>query len=183
MAAMFALLSGCVPVPILHGGYHDAKVRVSGGELYYFPWPSTGAEWTHIRVFGRIYSNPRGSGPCYLEIPQKNAMLFVTGNYGYTIVHLVDLTTHKERHFPAYDSLIGADIRDPEENTEAYEKVESVTGDILVISAGDTSFHSKHFIDFKEPRFIREERDSLDHGGMYKHTVLEGGKLPGRISD
>ena len=178
MACVSASLAGCVPIPTVHGDYHDAKVRVSDGGLYYFPWPSMGPEWSHIRVFGRAYSNPRGSGPCYLEIPQNNALLFVTGDYGSTIVHLVDLKTHKERHFPAYDSLIGANIRAPEENTEAYEKVESVTGDILLISAGDSRFRSKHFIDFKEPRFIREERDSVEFGRVWKHSVLEGGKLP-----
>jgi hypothetical protein len=138
-----------------------------------------GPEWTHIRVFGRSYSNPRGSGLCYLEIPEKNALLFVTGQQGSAIVHLVDLTTHKERHFPAYDSVIGHEIGQHEDKASSYERVESVAGDVVVISAAGYHTRSKYFIDWKEPKFIREERDSLVfRSNTWKHAVFEGGKFP-----
>ncbi len=179
VACMSVLFVGCVPIPISEGSRHDEKVSVSAGGLYYFPWPAMGPEWSHIRVFGRSYSKPRGSGLCYLKIPQKNALLFVTGEHGAAVVHLVDLTTHKERHFPAYDSLIGYEICNPAEYTSHYEKVESVSGDIVVISAAGYNTRSKHVIDFKKPQFIREERDTLGfRSGIWKHSVFEGGKFP-----
>ncbi len=171
------LLGGCIPIPISEGGYHDDKVRISDGGILYFPWPSMGPEWTVYKIYGHRYSKVRGHWPCYLEIPGKNTILFVTGAHGSAVVHLVDETSHKDRCFPAYNSFIGYSIGDS--SNDRYEKVESVTGDTIIISAASSGFQktrSKYHLNLSKPCFIREERDQLEWGSdEWKHHVLEAG--------
>jgi hypothetical protein len=176
------LSSGCVPIPYTRVWYQDDKVTVT--ELG-VTWMVHGGGGTNmITVFGSHYLDVRGAGPCYLEIPGKNELLFVTGGYGKAVVHLVDLTSHKETHFPAYDSNIGKQISGEKNGKYEFERIESVTDDLLIISSAQTysadiDRHFKQFIDLKTPKFIRQEYDYYDSFDKQRHhDVYEGGKKP-----
>ncbi len=172
------LLCGCVPIPQSEVAYRDSKATVKDRDVLYFPWPTIVAERSVINVCGHSYSHVRGAGPCYLEIPGKNTILFVTGGEGSAVVHLVDMDTRKERHFRAYDSNIGKCIRpSTEAGKREYERVESAAGDTIVISAlALNKSRYKYFIDLKQPKLIREERDFLGYDGKWHHCIFEGGK-------
>jgi hypothetical protein len=113
-----------------------------------------------MTVCGAKYSEVRGWHPFYIPIPEKDSILFVTGrNYdnGQAIVHVVNLKTKTEVHFPAYDSDIGSNIRN---DGGSYERVKEISGDKLVICAGSasrTNCESQFFIDLKKPEFEKEE--------------------------
>src|SRR5262245_57236562 len=104
IAFISALHAGCVPIPVHHTMYHDPRVKITAGEIFYFPWPLFISRWSHMKVYGRHYAEVRGAEPCYLEIPQINSLLFVTGGNGKAVVHMVNINSHKEINFPAYDS-------------------------------------------------------------------------------
>jgi hypothetical protein len=176
VALVSALVSGCAPIPVSYAHYRDDKVTVTVRAVRYYPWPCQG--WTRrvIEVYGRRYSYVRGGGTrgsCCLEIPGRNELLFVTGDVGRAIVHIVDEKTHQERHFPAYDSHIGMHIgRDGRGPRVAWEKVEGLSGDLLTIntadSAGDyrgNNFVIRHYINLRESKYIREELDYYDSSG------------------
>src|ERR1035441_6195638 len=151
------LLCGCVPIPQSEVAYHDSKATVKDRDVLYFPWPTIVAERSVINVCGHSYSHVRGAGPCYLEIPGKNTIMFVTGGEGSAVVHLVDMDTRKERHSRAYDSNIGNSIRpSTEAGKRECERVESAAGDTVVISAlALNKSRYKYFIDLKEPKIGR----------------------------
>ncbi len=177
-----AWLTGCAPIPVSETEYRDANVTVTERGVLYYPWPSMVGERAVIKVYGRHYSHVRGGGPSYLEIPGKNALLFVTGPPGGAVVHIVDKTTHKESHIPAYDSDIGENIG--RGGQTGWERVETVNGDLLTISAARNEsiavgrdFRYKHFIDLKAPKFIRQEVDYFDRQDQkVRHIVDEGGR-------
>ena len=172
------LLCGCLPIPQSEVAYRDSKATVKDRDVLCFPWPTIVAEHSVLNVCGHSYSHVRGAGPCYLEIPGKNTIMFVTGGEGSAVVHLVDMDTRKERHFRAYDSGIGNSIRPSTEAGEReYERVESAVGDTVVIAAlALNKSRRKCFIDLKQPRFIREERDFLGYDGKRHRCIFEGGK-------
>ena len=136
-----------------------------------------------IHVFEKTYKNVRGWKPYHLEIPQKNSILFVTGrdyDNGQATVYIVNLKTKKALSFPAHDSHIGSNICPKDKETEqGFEKVESVTGDKLVITAGSLDTRFRYFLDLKEAKFEKEEAEFLDaSNGTTNRFVYINGKRP-----
>ena len=176
-----ALLGGCVAVPSSKVAYHDDKVTVTGHTVFIYPWFSDTYSYSVLSAFGQDYPDVRGSLPCYIEIPERNSILFVTGKEGHAVVHIVDLQTKKERSCPAYDSEIGTCILPKDQVTDtSYEKVESITEDTLVLSAATYKRRFKHQIDLKQPRYIRQESEFFDDFVEHKwvSSVYEGGVRP-----
>jgi hypothetical protein len=145
--------------------YKDDKVTVTETLHSYIPFSvHVGvSDVISITVFGKRYKDVRGTAPYYLEIPGTNLILFVTGpdhnGSGKAVVHLVNTGTKAEVHFPAYDSHIGSNICLPEKQAE-FEKVESVTTNELVISAGFLDRRYHYYLDLKKPAFEKEVGDS-----------------------
>jgi len=132
-----------------------------------------------LTIWGRTFDEVRGQDPYYLQLPGRPIVLFVTGrdfDDGQATVHLANTLTHEIRSFPAYDSHIGSNIGMKYE----FERVTSLTDDILVIEANLSDRKYRYRIDLREPRFIREEADFLDSNMTHKweHYVYEGGKKP-----
>ena len=190
VALVGALFSGCAPIPRSYVLYHDDKVAVTHRNVRYYPWPCEGWARTDFEVYGQHYSHIRGdlnhsSGAkgCYLEIPGRNELLFATGEQREAIVHIVDEKTHKERHFPAYDSVIGSYIGGDGE--WAWEKVEGLSGDLLTIYAGCSGgdgrgdhYVYRHYINLRESKYIRQEMEYYSHREQKQvHKVYEGGKM------
>ena len=154
--------------------YHDDKVTITGHTVFIYPWFSDTYSYSVLTAFGHEYSDVRGSLPCYIEIPERKSILFVTGKDGHAVVHIVDLETRKERNCAAYDSDIGTCILPKDQTTDSsYEKVESVSGDVLVIGGATYQRHFKHYIDLKEPRYLRQEAEMFG-----KPSIYEGGTRP-----
>ena len=193
IALVSALVSGCAPIPRSYVLYHDDKVAVTHRYVRYYPWPVEGWARTGFEVYGQPYSHIRGdlnhsSGAkgCYLEIPGRNQLLFVTGDQGRAIVHIVDEKTYQERHFPAYDSDIGKYIGG--DGQFAWEKVEDLSGDLLTIHAGANGGEYRgehfayrlyrHYINLRESKYIRQEMEYYSHREQKQvHKVYEGGKM------
>ncbi len=139
--------------------YTDDKVKVIERTRMYFPFtnPHATSDTTSMKVFGRTYKNVRGTNPFYLEIPDRDSILFVTGRSyddGQATVHVLNLTTQNVVSFPAHDSHIGMNIGQKE---RAFEKIESVKGDKLVIRANYVDRKYTYYLDIKAGKFEREE--------------------------
>jgi len=142
--------------------YKDNKVTVTETLHSYIPFSVhvSISDTISIKVFGETYKDVRGYNPYYLEIPGTNLILFVTGpdhnGSGNAVVHLVNLSTKTEKHFRAYDSHIGSNIRFADVQKE-FEKIESVAGSEVVISAGFLDRRYHYYLNFAKPEFEKEE--------------------------
>jgi len=144
--------------------YKDDKVTVTETLHSYFPFSAHAgiSDTISIKVFGKTYKDVRGWQPYYLEIPGTNWILFVTGpdhnGSGNAVVHLVNLNTKEEKHLRAYDSHIGSNICPREKQTERrFEKIESVTTNEVVISAGFLDRRYRYYLNLAKPEFEKEE--------------------------
>ena len=160
--------------------YRDAQVNVTERTGWFFLSPHMASSTTSIFVFGKKYKDVRGYQPYYLEIPEKDAILFVTGpdhnGDGNAIVHLVNLKTKGEKHCCAFDSHIGSNIY--KQNGQQFEEVESVSGDKLVIRAGFSNARFRYHLDLAKPEFEKEEGmvPNRVHGGQTNLYVWPKGK-------
>ena len=159
--------------------YTDRNVSVELKDTVNFVNVHASHGYLEMTVCGVKYSEVRGWIPFYVPIPERDSILFVTGrdyDNGQATVHVVDLKTKNEIHFPAYDSHIGSNIRN---DKDSYEKVKSLNGNKLIISAGRTNCEFQYFIDLNKPEFEREE--SAFWGSTDGHTnyyIYPGGKRP-----
>ena len=144
--------------------YKDDKVTVTETIHSYIPFSAHAgiSDTISITVFGKTYKDVRGCQPYYLEIPGTNLFLFVTGpdhnGNGNAVVHLVNPNTKIEKNFRAHDSHIGSNICPKEEQTgQRFEKIESVTTNEVVISAGFLDRRYRYYLDLTKPAFEKEE--------------------------
>jgi hypothetical protein len=160
--------------------YHNDLVTITEHSTIQYLNVHGGTDTEVLTMWGRTFKNVRGLDPCYLEIPNRHMVLFVTGrtyNGGQAVVHLADTATRRIRDFPAHDSKIGYNIGP--DKTNGVERVFSLDGDKLIIEARFLDERSKYFIDLSVPRFEREELDLVDPvSKQFKHYVLENGKWP-----
>ena len=127
-------------------------------------------------AFEKTYKEVRGQAPFYLEIPGKNAILFVTGrtyDNGQATVHVLNYKTGKEINFPAYDSNIGANI-----SSGGAEQIETVNGEKVIISAKFLNRRYRYYLDLEKPEFEKEEGDEPIHAGETNSHVWVNGKFP-----
>jgi len=133
-----------------------------------------------LTIWGREFKDVRGREPCYLKIPGRQMILFVTGrNFdgGQAVVHLADISTRKIIDIPAYDSGIGSSIGEPKEGW--FERISKVDGDQIVVEAACIGRHYEYFITLSPPRFLREEGDvEGPPDGKLHHHIYEDGKIP-----
>ncbi len=169
-------LSGCNHETRLR--YRDDLVEITERSTIQFLNVHASSDTEVLTIWGRDFKDVRGRNPCYLRIPGRSMILFVTGrdfDGGQAIVHLANTSTKQIVNFPAYDSHIGSEIGEPKPN--CYERVAKIDGDRLVIEATSTSRHFEYFIDLSEPRFEREEADFENSlTGTVNHYVYERGK-------
>ena len=79
----------------------------------------------------------------------------------------------KERSFPAFDSHIGKCI-----SSDGAEKVESVSGEKVVISAKFLDRQYRYYLNLKKPEFEKEEGDEPIHAGETNFHVWKNGRFP-----
>lgn len=101
------------------------------------------------------------------------------GVEGKAIVHVIDLTTKKEIHFPAYDSHIGNNIRLDTglKAQDELEQIESVNGDKVIISAKFLDSNYRYYLDLAKPEFEKEEGSDVFEGRT-NTWVYPNGKKP-----
>ena len=167
--------------------FKDDKVTVTETLHSYIPFSAHAgiSDTISITVFGKTYKGVRGWQPFYLEIPGTNLILFVTGpdhnGSGNAVVHLINLKTKDEKHFRAYDSHIGSNIHPKEKQTEQnFEKIENVTNNTVVISAGFLDRRYRYYLDLAKPSFEKEEGVEPDpvFKGRTSNYVWPQGKAP-----
>ena len=174
MAMSAVSLGGCMGATL---DYRDDKVEVVDKIVVNYLNPHSSWIWKDLTVIGQRFTDVGGLQPFYLVIPDKNSILFVTGpsSGGKAVVHIVNLSTQQEFHFPAYDSTIRRSIGSSEKSDLM------VKGDVLVITLTQPRFHAKYSIDLERQVFLREEGDVLPryiNETEWRHYVLEGGKDP-----
>jgi hypothetical protein len=163
MALASLLLCSCVPIPLSEVSYHDDKVTVKYKSWWYFPWVhGVVCERDVIRVCGVPYENVRGTHPYYLQIPDTNRILFVTGGDS-AVIHIVDLDTRKAHRCRAYDSSIGMDIG-------RQERIVSVENGVALITAPKGR---KYWIDLNKPKMVREEYYTWAPDKKWYHWVFD----------
>jgi len=175
----FVLLCGCAHENRVR--YRDDLVEITERSTIQFLNVHGSTDTEVLTIWGREFKDVRGRNPCYLQIPGRPLILFVTGrdfDGGQATVHLADLTTKKIVDFPAYDSHVGSEIGEPKPNW--YERVAKVDGDQLVIEAAFSDRRFVYFIDLSKPRFVREEADfpSAYPPHNLVHEVREEGRIP-----
>lgn len=140
-----------VVVGLVLGAYavfHGIKIRnyqdnkVSTGELRR-PFDLIFAHMgrpPYLTVHGRTYLHVRGLPPHYLDVPNSNRILFVTGEDASLVFHLVDPVTGEAVEIPGKGATFGGDIGTP--NRKAGEPftdwIESASsGEIVLATRND----------------------------------------------
>ena len=160
--------------------YSDKNVTVKLKDTVNFITVHASHGYFEMTVCGVKYPEVRGWIPFYVPIPEKDSILFVTGrdfDNGQATVHVVNLKTKNEIHFPGYDSDIGRNIRN---DGGSYEKVKEIRDDKLVICAGSASLTNcefQYFIDLKKPEF--EKQDAIVWGAADGQTNRYS-RIPGK---
>jgi len=157
--------------------YQDTKVKVLHKDTLNFLNVHASHDEMWLVAFGKTYKEVRGQAPFYLEIPGKDSIVFVTGrsyDNGQATVHVLNYKTGKAISFPAYDSNIGNCI-----SSSGAERIESVSGDKVIISARFLDRHYRYYIDLTKPEFEKEEGNVPIHGGETNLHVWLNGKSPG----
>ena len=157
--------------------YSDKDVSVSLKDTVNFVNVHASHGLFEMTVCGVKYREVRGWIPFYISIPEKDSILFVTGrsyDNGQATVHVVNLKTKSETHFPAYDSHIGSNIRNTN-NADMFENVEKIDGDKIVISAGSSNTQYRYYLNLKTLEFEKEEGYWTNHTNTY---VWPNGKRP-----
>jgi hypothetical protein len=181
--AVCAFLCSCVHETTTF--YQDDKVKVLQKSTTHILNVHASHDEMWLEAFGKTYKDVRGLPPFYLEISGKNSILFVTGRTyddGQATVHILNYKTHKEIHFPAYDSDIGRNIGGTP-SSGGSEKIESVNGDKIEVSAqldfDHTRSHIRYYLDLAKPEFEREEGTSTTEQGTNTWSwVYPNGKRP-----
>src|SRR2546427_11930603 len=112
---------------------------------------------------GKTYKEVRGQAPFYLDVPGKDAILFVTGrtyDNGQATVHVLNYKTAKVSSFSAYDSSIGKGI-----SSNGTERIESINGEKVVIPARFLDRQYRYYLDLGKPEFEKEEGNEPIHAG------------------
>ena len=177
---LMASMTGCVPS--IKQRYKDDLVEISERSRINLLNVHSSKDTEVLKIWERTYDDVRGRNPCYLRIPGRPMIIFVTGkdwDNGQATVHLANIDTKEIHSFPAYDSHIGSNIGEP--RTDYFEKVLSVDGDTLVIEAGFLDRRSRYTVDLSRHLFIREE-GSYDSSisKTREHYVYEAGRKPER---
>jgi hypothetical protein len=169
-----ALLCSCTHSTKI--AYQDDKVKVSHKDTVNLVNVHASHDEMWLVAFGKTYKEVRGQPPFYLEIPGKDSILFVTGrtyDNGQATVHVLNYKTGKEANFLAYDSHIGANI-----SSGGAEKLESVDGQKVVISAKFLDRQYRYYLDLEKPEFEKEEANEPIHAGETNFHVWVNGKFP-----
>jgi hypothetical protein len=179
----FAMLGFCISLLIgctreSRFRYQDDLVKITERSIIQYLNVHASTDTEVLTIWGKDYLEVRGLNPCYLKIPGRPEILFVTGreyDNGQATVHLANTVSRRINDFPAYDSHIGADIG---RTGSEFERVRKIEGEMLTIEAASTSMRHLYVIDLSGPRFIREEFDVTDSKGVNHHSLYEGGRLP-----
>jgi len=156
--------------------YEDDKVKVLHKDTVNFLNVHASHDEMWLVAFGKTYKEVRGQAPFYLNIPGKDSILFVTGrtyDNGQATVHVLNYKTGKLISFPAFDSRIGQNI-----SSGGIEKIESVTGEKVIISAKFLDRQYRYYLDLKKREFEREEANEPIHAGETNFHVWINGKFP-----
>jgi len=159
--------------------FSDALVKITERSTIQYLNVHDSKDVEVLSLWNHDYLNVRGNNPCYLRLPGRTLILFVTGldfDGGQAIVHLADTSTRQVEEFPAYDSHIGSCIGGAESNQS--ERIVSLDGNLLTIEATLSDRHFTYLIDLSGPRFVRESSDFKHGDGTVEHFVYEGGKAP-----
>ena len=179
--AMSLSVTGCVKTTKVV--YSDKDVSVTLKDTVNLINVHASAGFFEMTVCGAKYSEVRGWIPFYLTIPQKDSILFVTGrdyDNGQATVHVVNLKTKTETHFPAYDSRSGSNIRNTNNvdefgNVEMFENVENLNGDEVVIAAGASNIRYRYYLNLQKSEFEKEERYPTNYSST---NIWLNGKNP-----
>ncbi len=166
------LITGCVPTSQIL--YKDDKVVVKEKSLVNVLNVHASKDTTVMTLFGKTYEEVRGAEPFYLEIPGRDSILFVTGreyDNGQATVHIVNVTTKQEVHFPAFDSSIGENIcaTNKEKEFGGFERVESLNGDKLIINACSRTgiSHYRYFLDLQKCKFEKQDSSRTSETNVF----------------
>jgi len=178
VATSSLIFVGCVKTTNV--AYSDKNISVSFKDTVNLVNVHASHGYYEMTVCGEKYSEVRGYNPFYLSIPEKDSILFVTGrNYdnGQATVHIVNLKTKTEIHFPACDSHIGSNIRT--NSPDMSEVVEKIDGDKIIIHAEGLHSSFRYYIDLSKPKFEKEEAEFRNSPfGTTNHYVYIEGKSP-----
>ncbi len=176
LTLLCAILCSCAHETTV--SYEDTKVKVLEKNTVNFLNVHASHDEMWLEAFGKTYKDVRGLDPYYLEIPGKDSILFVTGRTyddGQATVHILNLKTQKEIHLPAFDSSIGRNIGGTQ-SSGGWEKIESVKGDKIVISAQFMNRHYLYYLDLAKPEFEKEE--GVEPGYTEPNYIYPNGKKP-----
>jgi len=175
VATSSLIFVGCVKTTNV--AYSDKNISVSFKDTVNLVNVHASHGYYEMTVCGAKYSEVRGYNPFYLSIPEKDSILFVTGrdyDNGQATVHIVNLKTKTEIHFPAYDSHIGSNIRT--NSPDMSEVVEKIDGSKIIIHAEGLDRSFRYYIDLSKPKFEKEEAEFRNSplGTTNRYVYIEG---------
>ena len=175
IAVSSLIFVGCVKTTNV--AYSDKNVAVSFKNTVNLVSVHASHGYYEMTVCGVKYSGVRGYNPFYLSIPEMDSILFVTGrdyDNGQAMVHIVNLKTKTEIHFPAYDSHIGSNIRT--NSPDMSEVVEKIDGSQIIIHAEGLERSFRYYIDLSKPRLEKEEAEFRNSplGTTNRYVYIEG---------
>jgi hypothetical protein len=177
LGGLLLLIVGCSTAAPLR--YRDDLVTVTDKNTVHYLNIESSTSDEILTLWGREYHHVRGANPCYLRLPGRPEILFVTGrtwDNGQAMVHLANTETHRVAEFPAYDSNIGRNIGP--ETAKQGERVSKIEGNSLIIVSHDSQGYYVYLIDLARPAFIEEDENIRNAQGDPVHTVWDQGKAP-----
>src|ERR1051326_8650553 len=155
--------------------YRDDNVIVGIRQPGWYPLNFHGDEITFLIVRNKRFENIRGDGPCYLNVPQLDSILFVTENaHDKPTIHLFNLTTKKDIKLdPANDSFgnhIGA-----AEQERRREWLQTAEPDLLVLaSRAPPNLNAFYYFNLRKRKIVKIEELYIDKKGtVIKRYVYE----------
>jgi len=148
--------------------YHDENVTIE----VIPPLFVHSDERVFLKVAGKRYGHVFGAPPYYINLPQRDSILFVTqpGRERITI-HLFNLKTKKDLQMESTDGFLVSRIKDS-------GWVERLEGEELVLGRTGVDFKVFYYFDLKKGKLYRIEQVDLDKTGkVMKTTTFEGKSL------
>jgi len=148
--------------------YHDENVTIEVKP----PQFAHSDERVFLIVSGKRYGHVIGAEPYYINLPQRDSILFVTQAGRERIaIHLFNLKTKKDLEMESIDGFVVSGIKDS-------GWVERLEGEELVLGRTGVNFKEFDYFDLKRGKLYRVENLDLDTTGkVTKTTTFEGKSL------
>jgi len=163
-----------------HATYHDQYVTVGETPNLLTLLNLHGEPAKYLRIYGHNYDNVRGLPPCYLQIPELDAILFVTRKYHQdSIFHIINLGTKRETKIDGPYADFGGHIGSGRKNGEPYtDFVERADSNTVVLATAFSDAKKRYYLNLPKNKLEKIVYDELDVTGQIKKTsVYMNGEL------